>query len=167
MLRLYPDNTIIWVHMGLSRELADMDAAQHIRTITSLLDSYPKLMLDISWRVLDDSYFSNLDKRALYVSFLNDYSERILPGTDFLASRDKNIDVYRTGTARHESDPSVIWTTTPSRTSPWVKTTSDCWVWTTPRRRCACVNKGVIARFVPAITLRKNKGRTCEFSAAL
>ena len=96
VLRLYPDNTIIWVHMGLSRELADMDAAQHIRTITSLLDSYPKLMLDISWRVLDDSYFSNLDKRALYVSFLNDYSDRILPGTDFLASRDKDIDVYRT-----------------------------------------------------------------------
>ena len=53
-------------------------------------------MLDISWRVIDDSYFSNLNKRALYVSFLNDYSERILPGTDFLASRDKDIDVYRT-----------------------------------------------------------------------
>ena len=25
-----------------------------------------------------------------------DYSERVLPGTDFLASRDKDIDVYRT-----------------------------------------------------------------------
>ncbi len=64
--------------------------------MTSLLDRYPKLMLDISWRVLDDAYFSNPDQRALYVPFLNDYSERLLPGTDFLASRDKNIDVYRT-----------------------------------------------------------------------
>ena len=27
---------------------------------------------------------------------VKDYSERILPGTDFLASRDKDIDVYRT-----------------------------------------------------------------------
>ena len=82
--------------MGLSRELVDMDAAEHIQTMTSLLDLYPNLMLDIAWRVIDDSYFSNPDKRALYVSFLNDYSERILPGTDFLASDDKDIDVYRT-----------------------------------------------------------------------
>ena len=96
VLRLYPDNPIIWVHMGLSRELVNMDAAQHIGTMTSLLDRYPKLMLDISWRVIDDSYFSNPAKRAPYVSFLNNYSERILPGTDFLASSDKDIDVYRT-----------------------------------------------------------------------
>ena len=96
VLRLYPDNKIVWVHMGLSRELVDMNAAQHIQTMTALLDRYPKLMLDISWRVIDDSYFSSPDKRALYIQFLNDYSERILPGTDFLASRDKNIHVYRT-----------------------------------------------------------------------
>ena len=96
VLRLYPDNAIVWVHMGLSRELVDMTAAQHIQTITSLLDRYPKLMVDISWRVIDDAYFSQPDKRALYVPFLNDYSERILPGTDFLASRDKDIDIYRT-----------------------------------------------------------------------
>ena len=96
VLRLYPENTIVWVHMGLSRELVDMNAAQHIQTVTSLLDRYPKLMVDISWRVIDDAYFSQTDKRAHYVSFLNDYSERILPGTDFLASRDKDIDVYRT-----------------------------------------------------------------------
>ena len=96
VLRLYPDNSIVWVHMGLSRELVDMDAAEHIQTMTSLLDLYPNLMLDIAWRVIDDSYFSNPDKRVLYVSFLNDYSERILPGTDFLASDDKDIDIYRT-----------------------------------------------------------------------
>ena len=96
VLRLYPDNPIVWVHMGLSRELVEMDAAQHIRTMTSLLDRYSKLMLDISWRVIDDAYFSNPDKRMLYVAFLNEYSERILPGTDFLASRDKDIQVYRT-----------------------------------------------------------------------
>ena len=96
VLRLYPDNKIVWVHMGLSGELVDMNAAQHIQTMTALLDRYPKLMLDISWRVIDDSYFSSPDKRALYIQFLNDYSERILPGTDFLASRDKDIHVYRT-----------------------------------------------------------------------
>ena len=96
VLRLYPDNTIVCMHTGLSRELVDMNAGRHIKTMTALLDLHPNLMLDISWRVIDDHYFSNSDKRALYVSFLSDYSERILPGTDFLASRDKNIDVYRT-----------------------------------------------------------------------
>ena len=96
VLRLYPDNAIVWVHMGLSRELVEMNATRHIRIISALLDRYPKLMVDIAWRVLDDAYFSDPDTRARYVSFLNEHSERILPGTDFLASRDKDIDVYRT-----------------------------------------------------------------------
>ena len=96
VLRLYPDNVIIWMHMGLSRELVKMDVAQHIQIVSSLLDRYPKLMVDISWRVIDDAYFSVPEHRARYVSFLNDYSERILPGTDFLASGDKDFDVYRT-----------------------------------------------------------------------
>ena len=29
-----------------------MNAAQHIQTMRSLLDRYPKLMLDIAWRVI-------------------------------------------------------------------------------------------------------------------
>ena len=96
VLRLYPDNAIVWVHMGLSRELVNMNAVQHIRIMSALLDRYSKLLLDISWRVLDDAYFSDPDNRTLYASFLNEYSERILPGTDFLASSDKDIAVYRT-----------------------------------------------------------------------
>ena len=96
MLRLYPENTIVWMHMGLSRELVDMDALQHTSTMAALLDRYPNLMLDISWRGIDDLYFSDPSKKRFYVAFLNDYSERVLPGTDFLASRDKDIDVYRT-----------------------------------------------------------------------
>ncbi len=95
VLRLYPDNDIVWVHMGLSRELTEMTPAEHIAIMKSMLDRHPRLMLDISWRVLDDAYFSDPEARAAYVPFLNEYSERILPGTDFLASRDKNLEVYR------------------------------------------------------------------------
>ena len=43
--------------------------------------------------MIDDCYFSNPGIGALYVPFLDDYSERFLPGADFLASRDKAIDV--------------------------------------------------------------------------
>ena len=96
VLERHPDNRIVWVHMGLSRELTMMDAGRHVELMTSMLDRHPNLMLDISWRVLDDAYFSKPEARAAYVPFLNAYSDRILPGTDFLASRDKDLEVYRT-----------------------------------------------------------------------
>ena len=94
-LRLYPDNAIVWVHMGLSRELTTMDPHRHAALLTSMLERHPNLMLDVAWRVLDDVYFSTPEGRAAYVPFLNAHSDRILPGTDFLASRDKNFEVYR------------------------------------------------------------------------
>ena len=96
VLRLYPENAIIWVHMGLSREFTAMAAEQHVALMRSMLDRYPNLMLDLSWRVLNDAYFTTPADRAVYVPFLNAYSDRLLPGTDFLASRDKDLDVYRT-----------------------------------------------------------------------
>ena len=94
-LRLYPDNAIVWVHMGLSRELTTMDPHRHAALLASMLERHPNLMLDVAWRVLDDVYFSTPEGRAAYVPFLNAHSDRILPGTDFLASRDKNFEVYR------------------------------------------------------------------------
>ena len=95
VLDAYPDNPIVWVHMGLSRELTTMDPARHAALMASMLERHPNLMLDITWRVIDDAYFSTPEGRAVYVPFLDAHSERILPGTDFLASRDKDLDVYR------------------------------------------------------------------------
>ena len=96
VLNRYPRNPVVWVHMGLSRELTGMDPARHVALMTSLLERHPNLMLDITWRVIDDAYFSTPEGRAAYVPFLNAHSERILPGTDFLASSDKDLEVYRT-----------------------------------------------------------------------
>ena len=95
VLDRYPDNPIVWMHMGLSRELTTMDPVQHAALMASMLARHPNLMLDITWRVIDDAYFSTPEGRAAYVPFLNAHSERILPGTDFLASSDKDFDVYR------------------------------------------------------------------------
>lgn len=95
VLELYPDNKIVWAHMGLSKELTKMPAAEHIQIMKTLLDKYPKLMLDISWRVLYDNYFSKPEARDLYVVFMNAYSDRILPGTDFVAARKKQFEVYQ------------------------------------------------------------------------
>ena len=96
VLRLYPENAIVWVHMGLSRELTTMEAARHVELLRAMLERHPNLLLDVSWRVLDDAYFSQPEARAEYLPLLNDHSERFLPGTDFLASGDKDIEVYRT-----------------------------------------------------------------------
>ena len=93
VLKLYPKNKIIWAHMGLSKELKEMDATKHIWIMKYFLDKYSNLMLDISWRILEDNHFSK--NRGLYVSFLNSYSDRILPGTDFVASRNKTFKVYK------------------------------------------------------------------------
>ena len=60
------------------------------------MERYPNLMVDISWRVIDDNVFSDPALRDRYIPFLNAYSDRILPGTDFVASANKNFDIYRT-----------------------------------------------------------------------
>ena len=95
VLRLYPDNKIVWVHMGLSKELANMDADKHIAHMQKSLDRSPNLMLDITWRVINDNYFTKPNMRAKYVAFLEKNSSRILPGTDFVASHKKSYDIYR------------------------------------------------------------------------
>ena len=95
VLERYPDNSIVWMHMGLSRELVAMDPGRHLEILQRLLDRYPRLMLDLSWRVLEDHYFSDPGIRRIYVPFLNEYSERILPGSDFVASSDNTLAVYR------------------------------------------------------------------------
>ncbi len=91
ILETYPDNKIVWAHMGLSKELGNMDPARHVEILSGLLDTYPKLMLDISWDVLYNEYHQWGD---IYVPFLNQYSTRILPGTDFVAAASKPDDQY-------------------------------------------------------------------------
>lgn len=94
VLRQYPDNKIVWVHMGLSKELTNMDVDRHLQIMQTALDQYPKLMLDITWRVLYDNYFRDPEMRAKYVAFFERNADRILPGTDFVALHSKTFAVY-------------------------------------------------------------------------
>ncbi|WP_329395460.1 amidohydrolase family protein [Streptomyces melanogenes] len=93
-LHLYPENKIVWAHMGLSKELTTMDPDRHIKIMKRLLDKYPNLTLDLSWRVLEDNYFSKPGVRQKYAAFFDRYPTRAIPGTDFVASRDKDYTVY-------------------------------------------------------------------------
>ncbi|MEV5281401.1 amidohydrolase family protein [Streptomyces sp. NPDC051993] len=93
-LRLYPENKIVWAHMGLSKELTTMEPNRHIGIMKKLLDEYPNLTLDLSWRVLEDNYFSKPGVRQKYATFFDQYPTKAIPGTDFVASRDKDFHVY-------------------------------------------------------------------------
>lgn len=95
ILETYPDNIIVWHHLGLSKELTTIKPQKHIDILTDLLDKYPNLYLDISWRVLYDNFFKEKDSRKRYVKFFNQYPTRILPGTDFVAAANKTPDVYK------------------------------------------------------------------------
>ncbi|TDD38677.1 amidohydrolase [Actinomadura sp. KC06] len=95
VLNRYPENKIVWAHMGLSKELKDMPAARHIQIMEELLRAHPNLTLDISWRVLYDQYFKDPAVREKYVALFDRHPTRAIPGTDFVASRDKNYKIYK------------------------------------------------------------------------
>ncbi|MFD8082392.1 amidohydrolase family protein [Kitasatospora sp. NPDC059722] len=94
ILDRYPVNKIVWAHMGLSKELATLDPDEHIRILDRLLDAHPNLTLDLSWRVLEDLYFSRPGVREKYAAFLDRHPTRAITGTDFVAARNKDYAVY-------------------------------------------------------------------------
>lgn len=96
VLARYPDNVIVWMHLGMSREQQDMDPQEHVRILSRLMDQYPKLWLDISWTVLYDYYFSDDERRPHYVDLLNTYSDRVLTGSDMVASAFSSRSQYAT-----------------------------------------------------------------------
>lgn len=91
VLEKYPDNKIVWAHMGLSKELSHMNANTHVATMKRLLDRYPNLMLDTSWDVLYNAY---RPWGMIFVDFFNAYPTRILTGTDFVAAGTKKFATY-------------------------------------------------------------------------
>ncbi len=93
-LSKYSNNKIIWAHMGLSKELTTIDPLVHTNILSAMFYKYPNLMVDLSWRVIHDNYFNDPEKRTIYVEFMNRHSDRILPGTDFVASRKKDFSIY-------------------------------------------------------------------------
>ena len=95
VLDRYPDNHIVWMHMGLSKEQLRLPVQQHLAVMEQFLTRFPKLMLDVSWRLLADYYFADYEARQQYVAFFNRHARRILPGSDFVASKGLSYKHYR------------------------------------------------------------------------
>lgn len=91
VLKTYPNNKIVWAHMGLSKELTQMDPDKHIAIMKKALDTYPNLSLDISWDVIYNAYH---EYGKQYIAFFNAYPTRILNGSDFVAASNKSLAQY-------------------------------------------------------------------------
>ena len=95
VLKLYPKNIIVWMHLGISKQLVEINPADHVAFLDSLLQKYPLLYFDISWRVLYDQIFQDPQKRPYYVALLNKWPTRFLPGTDFIARQSQSAKNYQ------------------------------------------------------------------------
>ena len=86
VLRLYPKNKIVWMHLGLSKQLTNLDPQVHADLLDDLLSNHPRLYMDISWSVLHNQEFKAHEARPPYIELLNKWSKRFLPGTDFISA---------------------------------------------------------------------------------
>ena len=83
------------MHLGLSKQLTNMNAEQHVQLLNKLFHQYPNLYADISWRVLYDTMFRKKIKEHPYVTLLNQWPTRFIPGTDFIASEHESQKSYQ------------------------------------------------------------------------
>lgn len=95
VLKLYPKNKIVWMHLGLSRELTKINTKEHVDLLDKLLKQHNNLYFDISWSVLYDAKFKNELDRKLYVELMNKHPKKFLPGTDFVADIHKTNKNYK------------------------------------------------------------------------
>ncbi len=95
VLTSYPENKIIWPHLGISKELTSLEPEAHVALMDRLLDQHANLYFDLSWRVLYDQLFHEPEIRALYVDLLNRRALRFIPGTDFVAAGNKSLAIYK------------------------------------------------------------------------
>mmetsp|Transcript_109327 Transcript_109327/g.315982 ORF Transcript_109327/g.315982 Transcript_109327/m.315982 type:complete len:446 (+) Transcript_109327:64-1401(+) len=108
ILRTYPNNQIVWLHLGgLSKQLnpraptkpslveKPLFAPQHVALLRERLLEHANLTIDLAWDVLYDEVFSDPIKRPIYVDLINAFPRRFLTGTDFVAAGVKTEAEYR------------------------------------------------------------------------
>lgn len=83
------------MHLGLSKQLTNINADTHVQLLDTLFQQYPNLYADISWRVLYDTEFRDKVKEHPYVILLNKWPTRFIPGTDFIASNHETQESYQ------------------------------------------------------------------------
>lgn len=88
----HPDTTIVWCHVGYSRYLkipTIIENAKH------LLDNYENAWVDLSWIVFDEQIIQNGEIDKDWLEFVEDYSDKILIGTDKIGHFDTYVPEIR------------------------------------------------------------------------
>lgn len=102
VLNHYPNNIIVWLHMGISKEQLTLPVSQHIDILRQRLIAHPNLYLDLSWRILQENYFNSDENRQLYVDLIHQFPDRFITGSDIVTSKSTNYKDYK-GTLRRNS----------------------------------------------------------------
>jgi len=88
----HPDTTIVWCHVGYSRYLK---IPTIIENAMSLLDNYDNAWVDLSWIVFDEQIVQNGEIDKDWLKFVEDYSDKILIGTDKIGHYDTYVSEIR------------------------------------------------------------------------
>jgi hypothetical protein len=79
MLRRFPKTTIVWAHCGISRRVFHKNYQE---MVSSLLDRYPNLSVDVSWVVYDDVICQALEPKAHWLETIKRHADRFCLGSD-------------------------------------------------------------------------------------
>lgn len=79
VLQKFPETVFVWAHCGISRRVSHK--AYH-RMVSSMLDRYPQLNVDVSWVVYDDVICDMLEPKKHWVEVINRYPTRFSIGSD-------------------------------------------------------------------------------------
>lgn len=71
LLTRYPDMTVVWAHLGLSKELKTLHPKIHAFIIKKLMAKHPKLHADVSWDVLSKQLLMNYNPATHNVNDLH------------------------------------------------------------------------------------------------
>jgi len=79
MLVRFPGTTFVWAHCGISRRVAHKS---YHTMVSSLLDRFPRLFVDISWVVYDDVITLELEPKKHWLETIDRYADRFCLGSD-------------------------------------------------------------------------------------
>ena len=80
-----------WLAWQGAMRLGGLIGISVLGSVRKALDTYPNLMLDISWDVIYNAYYQYGQD---FIDLFNAYPTRILNGSDFVAAGDKPFEQY-------------------------------------------------------------------------
>jgi hypothetical protein len=79
MLERFPKTTFVWAHCGISRRVTHKG---YHAMVSTLLDRFPHLYVDVSWIVYDDVITLELDPKKHWLETIERHSDRFCLGSD-------------------------------------------------------------------------------------